>query len=190
MEVEIKIPLNEKYSSLKIMNSLTKKFGSPIEKIVQIDKYFQSPIRNFWDTDEALRLRRIIYENGKETTELTYKGPKIGSSLKVREEITVSVSDTNQFHKILENLGFFAFGSVKKERINWVSENISISLDNVEGLGTFLEMEIQTEKSRVEIETAKKRIFTMLNELLPEWDRVEERKSYLELLMRKKIREM
>ncbi|MHA1214049.1 MAG: class IV adenylate cyclase [Candidatus Hodarchaeales archaeon] len=185
MEVEIKIPLNEKYSFSKITDFLTEKYGPPKEKIVQLDQYYQTPIRNFWETDKALRLRRIIYENNQEVSELTYKGPKVGSSLKVREEFTVEISDTLQFHKILEKLGFSVFGSVKKERINWSANNISISLDNVESLGTFLEIEIQTEKSLDKIDTAKKKILSMLNEFLPEWDGLEERKSYLELLMRK-----
>ncbi|MFX0016763.1 MAG: class IV adenylate cyclase [Promethearchaeota archaeon] len=189
MEIEIKIPLKEYLSSDKMMLHLRNKFGNPSEEITHIDTYFNSPIHNFQKTDEALRLRQIQTTTGKERIEITYKGPKKGKNMKIREEITIKASNSSKVKNILQNLGFNVFGMIKKRRINWIQENLLISFDIVEGLGSFLEIETMI-NSRLseEINRNKERIIQLVKEIFPNWSGEDERKSYLELIMEKQIK--
>ncbi|MCY0850150.1 class IV adenylate cyclase [Sulfuracidifex metallicus] len=104
----------------------------------QEDIYFNYKYRNFKQSDEAIRLRKIGNKY-----ELTYKGPKQGSFGKSREEITISISNTDisNIRIIMERIGLYETFIVKKIRKNFKIEKFIISLDRVEGLGEFIEIE-------------------------------------------------
>ncbi len=101
------------------------------------DTYFSSPQRDFRKTDEALRIR--VKEGG---AWLTYKGPKLDAMTKSREEVTVKLDDSIAMEKILASLGFVHAAEVKKHRDKYVLGDLILALDVVEGLGTFLEVEV------------------------------------------------
>lgn len=186
MEIEIKIPLEINCSSLNVITRISEKLGPPLEELIQIDTYFQNPMRNFRLSDEALRVRLIQFETGKKKVEITYKGPKQGTTMKVREEITIEVSNNKKAKKILENLGFQEVAKIRKKRINWYREGIILSLDEVEDLGSFLEIEVTTFPGQPdEITNGKKIILDLVKEIIPNWSGQDERKSYLELKLLK-----
>src|SRR5690242_2356685 len=58
------------------------------QMIDEADHYFNAPDRDFAQTDEAFRLRRIGPKNL-----LTYKGPKSPGLVKTRAEIEVPLAD-------------------------------------------------------------------------------------------------
>ena len=70
----------------------------------QEDIYFNAPHRDFTQTDEALRIRRITSKDGNEII-LTYKGAKLDELSKTREEIEVNIEDVENTKLILEKLG-------------------------------------------------------------------------------------
>jgi len=134
IEYEVKIrvmglgPIRDRLMALGIR--LT---GSIVEK----DLYFNSPTRNFGMTDEALRIR----STGEETT-LTYKGPKLGLlGVKAREELIVRVGDGKTLGEILIQLGFTRTAEIAKRRETYRVEGTYVALDDVEGLGSFVEIE-------------------------------------------------
>lgn len=100
------------------------------------DLYFNSPLRDFKVSDEALRIR--IKEEG---ARLTYKGPKLDQETKSRLEWTVKIDDPVQMEQILLALGFELSAEVCKRRTKYSFGDIVIALDEVEGLGSFLEIE-------------------------------------------------
>ncbi len=104
----------------------------------QEDIYFKYDYRDFKETDEAIRLRKT--ETGYE---LTYKGPKRGKYGKSREEITVKISkdDVSNIKAIMDKLGLHEAFRVKKVRKNFKLDNFILSLDRVENLGDFIELE-------------------------------------------------
>ncbi len=102
-----------------------------------LDLYFNSPSRDFARTDEALRIR--IKEAG---AHLTYKGPKLDSETKSRRELTVRVDDARVLESILESVGFFRAAVVKKRRTKYALGEAVLAVDDVEGLGTFIEVEL------------------------------------------------
>jgi adenylate cyclase class 2 len=147
----------------------------------EVDVYFAHPARDFARTDEALRLRRKGPANF-----LTYKGPKIDAATKTRREIDLPLPSGEEtaaaWTELLEALGFSVVGTVVKSRrkahIAWQGRDVEASLDTVEGLGPFIELELIAETAGVEAAT---RCITSLAEAIG-LER-SERRSYLELVM-------
>ena len=107
----------------------------------QLDIYFNHPCRDFKDTDEALRVRLT----GGEAS-LCYKGPRMLGRAKMRVEIEVRVEDPEKVYRILKALGFREVARVEKQREVYEKEGVSIALDEVKGLGSFIEIEGSSEE--------------------------------------------
>ncbi|NJD99185.1 class IV adenylate cyclase [Thermococcus sp. LS1] len=147
------------------------------------DTYFQHPCRDFAETDEALRIR-IRRFNGHFEAFMTYKGPKIDTNSKTRKEIEVPLSDPDKHTEILESLGFKEVLTIEKTREKYyVDKGIVIALDEVEGLGKFIEIEALAESEDVVEETVRilRGILTSLGV------KKFERRSYLELMLEKEV---
>ncbi len=183
VEAEIKIPLKGYFSFSDAKIRFTQILGSPREEVIQRDTYFMSPVQNFWLTDEAFRLREVQGESNHTKSEITYKGPKLGQSMKIREEISVSISNAEDMRYILKQLGFSSYITIQKKRINWVVEGLVVSLDHFDNLGSFLEIEFSSEGDEVN-KGVKNLIFSKVQELIPSWAGEEERRSYLELIVK------
>ncbi len=171
MEVEAKFPYREE------VEERVREIAELIIEKYEQDVYFAHPCRDFAQTDEALRIRR----DAEEVT-VTYKGPKVDSETKSREEIKLKVDDFEAAREILEKLGFKAVAEVKKlRRIYGLGEAI-ICLDEVEGLGKYVEIEVEAENIEV-----KEKVFQIAERL--GYSRNESiRESYLELILQKKSR--
>ena len=106
------------------------------------DTYLRHPSRDFRETDEALRIREV---NGEPF--ITYKGPRLPSPIKIRPEIELPmVSGTvDDWLKIWRHLGFVVALTVPKSRevyqLLHAGRAATITLDQVETLGTFAEIE-------------------------------------------------
>jgi adenylate cyclase class 2 len=110
--------------------------GLPV-KVHERDIYYNAPHRDFSITDEALRLR---YAGGSCT--LTYKGKKMSEyRLKAREELICGVDPGETTELILQRLGFFKVAEVEKWREYYSYRGATVSLDEVTGLGSFVEIE-------------------------------------------------
>ena len=145
----------------------------------QVDRYFNHPARDFGQTDEALRIRRDGDSNC-----VTYKGPKIDSSTKTRKEIEIPLGsgDTlTPFGTMLVELGFRETLTVSKRREVYELEEdglpLEIAIDEVEGLGTFVEVEAAADEADFERVRAGVLNFAERFDLC-----VPERRSYLEML--------
>ena len=68
------------------------------------------------------------------------------SGLKAREELNTAVESGEIFEQVLDRLGFRKTAEVNKWRENYKLGTIAISLDSVDELGTFAEIEIMTEE--------------------------------------------
>ena len=166
MEIEIKCYCDDDKNVKNLLSEIGAKL---IDRRIENDIYFNHPAKNFKDTDEALRIRTI-----GERTIVTYKGPKVSKISKARIEYETGVEDYSSMNNILLNLGFIESGTVKKERHIYSFNGMEISIDYVEGLGIFVEIEkIGDLKDEVE-----KELFNTADKLgLTKF----ERRSYLEL---------
>lgn len=175
IEVEVKAKIenfDEMEKKLKDIGAVKSK------KEYQEDIYFNSPIVDFAKSDEALRIR-TTRENDKENIFITYKGPKLHHESKTREEIEISVEDSEKCSRIFERIGFEKVRTVKKNRQYYTYENFEICLDDIEGLGPYMEIEIGLDDGEYYLD-AQNRIYKLFFEL----DITDgfERTSYLELL--------
>jgi adenylate cyclase class 2 len=110
----------------------------------QEDVYLNHPARDFAQTGEALRLRRIGDEN-----RITYKGPRWSGPTKTRQEIEIAFArGATAFAEMLgliEILGFRNTASVRKTRssfrLTFQGRPVEVALDVAEGLGEFAEVE-------------------------------------------------
>ncbi len=175
IEVEIKL----KIESLSDVEFLLLEKKAHLQAIVsQRDIYFTHPERDFGRTDEALRIR----EEGDKCF-LTYKGPKLDLQSKTRLELETIINDAATMTQILEKLGFQQLLVVQKERRIYQLERATISLDILESLGTYLEIE-QVIDNEEEYETIREQLFDLLITLgLNPEENI--RESYLELLLKK-----
>lgn len=172
IEIEVKARASHSLISEKLAA-----MGAKPEGIQQhLDTYYNSPLRDFSETDEALRIRSV---NGRSV--LTYKGKKLDSVSKTRPEFETEV-DGDSTRSILVALGFFESGVVHKKRKLFSCQGMTIALDSVEGLGEFIEVEKQAEDN---IEEHREEIFRFLETLgIRQEDSI--RTSYLEMMLEKK----
>lgn len=175
-EVELKVDADHE----SIRNRLRSMEATPLGRVVQRDTYYQAPTRDFERTDEALRIR---WQTGgsADRTVVTYKGPRLDSAAKTREEVETAVDDGAAMGSILEALGCEPVVTVVKERVKYRVDQLSVSLDTVEGLGEFVEIEAVV-GDRSEIPRTYDRACDLLDRLGFDPDAHIEA-SYLELLV-------
>jgi adenylate cyclase class 2 len=145
------------------------------------DHYFNAPDRDFAATDEALRLRRIGPRNF-----VTYKGPKCDAHTKTRVEVEVPIAEggraADDFARLLTLLGYRPVAVVHKARRLFHLDRdgfaLEITLDEVEGVGRFAELEIQAPQERLDAARA-----VLLQTAAELGLRESERRSYLEMLL-------
>jgi adenylate cyclase class 2 len=174
LEIEVKCPVHDLMIIEKLLKSKGATFG---EELHQADIYMGHPCRDFGRTDEALRLRR---ENDRWI--LFYKGPKVDPTSKTREELSTPIPDPESLIIILQRVGFTEVMRVQKVRRVYLFKEVEVCLDHVEGLGNFVEMEVQD----LELEAGKKLIRAVMDELGLEKT---ERSSYLELLLKNRVKD-
>ena len=133
MEIEIKCYCDDDENVKSLLSEMGAEF---ICKRFESDIYFNHPAKDFKDSDEALRLRAI-----GEKTIITYKGPMASKITKARIEHETEVEDYASMKNILESLGFTPSGVIEKERFIYSFNGMEISIDYVDGLGTFVEIE-------------------------------------------------
>jgi adenylate cyclase class 2 len=178
LEIEMKFPVTD-FASIQAHLSDWKADGPEI--LEEADHYLNAPDRDFARTDEALRLRRVGPANL-----LTYKGPKIDLRTKTRTEIEVPLSTGDDAAKkaidLFLSLGYRPVAVVKKKRtlyrVHRHGYPMEICLDDVEGLGKFVELEIMAPEDRLDV--GREALMRSADELgLTNT----ERRSYLEMLL-------
>lgn len=149
-------------------------------RTTQVDTYFDHPERSFHDTDEALRIRREHPANGTPEGSVTYKGPVVDTESKTREEFETRVHDAAAMEWILIKLGFTRVAAVHKERDRYDVNGYVVTLDQVDDLGEFVEIETTGEEADIEaLRAGAQDVVTALG--LDPGDHI--RASYLELLL-------
>ena len=181
-EVEVKFLLSD--GPAEVPSKLQQLGATPGEEIVQADHYFNHPVRDFAQTDEALRIRSVGDQNW-----VTWKGPKIGSRTKTRREIELPLGDgtqtAEQLSEVLQILGFRSVTVVRKTRkqheLTRNGRRFEIALDEVDELGTFLEVELMADEA--DLKSAQDAVLELARELGLSQT---EPRSYLGMLLQKR----
>jgi adenylate cyclase, class 2 len=92
--------------------------------------------------DESLRERRCVLrirtESGKSL--LTFKGPVLPGSMKVRDEYETVIGDGEVVQRVLEEVGLHVWFRYEKYREEYAAQDVTIALDETP-VGTFVEIE-------------------------------------------------
>jgi adenylate cyclase class 2 len=160
-EVELKVP-----ADLTTVRSRLEELGVPRTcRLTQVDTYYDAPHREFAETDEALRVRheRRVNDPGdvvrrgdwdedpvETTTHLTYKGPLVDDASKTRQEFETRVDDDEELEAVLESLGFEPAATVEKDRECFGVDGYVVTLDDVDGLGEYVEVEREVPETEVD----------------------------------------
>ena len=194
IEVEIKVKISDP--------NLTRKKFEDINGVYKLslhheDIYFNMPngLRDFKQTDEALRLRKSIEFNRdnkalaqKINYFITYKGKKMDKTTKTREEIEVKINEIEEMKNLLKLLGFREVFTVFKERelyeFLFKAVRIEALIDYLPILKQhFVEVELMTEFYE-DIKKSRKILFQFLGKFgIKKEESI--RKSYLELIAEK-----
>lgn len=141
LEVEIKLPIEDEE---RVHVSLEKQGFKKAKRILEEDTYFDDESGRIRKNDQAFRVRMIRnLETQESEAVITFKGKKLDQVSKTRKELETGVEDAATARQIFEALGFHAVSPiVTKIRQEYVSDKVTACLDQVEGLGTYLELEI------------------------------------------------
>lgn len=119
---------------------------------VQTDRYFDTSDGSLRKNDSGLRIRtaRSIRKGPGEDLRalLTCKGPRRKNGrLKVRRETQTHVEDGAVLAGIFRDLGLRVTATVEKRRWSYRLGSCRIELDQLPGIGRFVEIEAQDEKT-------------------------------------------
>ncbi len=139
IEVEIKIEIGD----IDKIREKVAKIGKLIKAINQVDEYYIPSHRDFFaqkpHPTEWLRIRtnpdKVVFEYDLSINK------KADGEQECAEEYETEISNVEEFRKILGFLNFTKVVTVDKQREYWDCGDIEVALDNVKGLGTFIEAE-------------------------------------------------
>ncbi|TWU58139.1 class IV adenylate cyclase [Rubripirellula reticaptiva] len=130
------------------------------------DTYYNHPSRDFGETREALRIRRV---DG--VPMITYKGTKLPGTVKARREMEWRLdpgdADGQKMEELLVALGFRRVATVNKVRRSFENPtrgDMAVVVDEVESVGNFAEIELVVADTE-QIESARDQITTLGNTL-------------------------
>ncbi len=133
MEIEVKVPVD--CGEVGGLLERLKELGAAVEgPLREVDIYLLHPCRDVVARDEAVRVR---LSGGR--ARLTYKGPRVGEGVKARLEVEADTEP--RVLEVLEALGFREGLRVVKSRYYARLGRALVTLDKVEGLGCFVEVE-------------------------------------------------
>ena len=138
VEIEIKFPLNTPQETKQFLNKYAKLV---LTDEYQKDIYFTPAHRDFLAVKypyEWLRLRQTDAGSS-----ITYKHfhPENVKETVYCDEFETPVGDVNTMQKILLSLDFKEIVIIEKTRTSWLLDDVEISIDEVQGLGVFIELE-------------------------------------------------
>lgn len=163
LEIEMKFRVDDVDSYERLLaESLGVVFGEPS---TEADVFFTNQALGFPNEGKSLRIRR----RGNYLA-ATFKGPRLDKETKTREEIELTLIDEREeineenakrvddakenWIRFYQKLGFAIYGEVVKTRrrveTSYDGRPLEITLDKIEGLGYFTELEIVAEKDNFE----------------------------------------
>lgn len=170
-EVEMKLRAEHD----QIRERLTAMDADHIGGVTQADTYYDAPDREFAETDEAFRVRHETDhgegdsgQSGGDSNErvlLTYKGPLVDDTSKTREEAETRVAEEAELRAILAGLGYEPAATVHKKRDRYEVRGCRVTLDCVDEVGEFVEVEHHDPVAETDIEAAREAVTDLLVEL-------------------------
>lgn len=182
IEVEIKVEVN----NLEELKKKVAELGKLIKSIKQIDEYYVPNHRDFFahkpQPIEWLRIRtnpnKVVFEYDKSINQ------KADGGQDYAEEYETEISNPDELKKILSFLDFKKIVTVEKQREYWMCGDIEVALDDVKGLGYFIEAEAKGDFKNPE--EARKECINFLEKIgIENDDNIQIKKGYPHLILEK-----
>ena len=160
IEIELKFPLKNPEKVIEFLNSNANQNKKDIS---QKDIYYNAPHRNFVKVKypyEWLRIRET-----KKGFSLDYKHfhPENVKVTDYCDEFETKIENVESLKKIFLNLDFKELICVDKTRSTWNYKDVEIAIDEVKGLGSFIELELKKEVENPK--EGKEYLYSILKEL-------------------------
>jgi adenylate cyclase class 2 len=133
-EVEVKYRISDREVLHVALEERGIKLGQPI---FQDDQAYAPNGWNFGDSKLGVSFVRLRTVNGRHT--FTLKQPTINALSCLEHE--TQVADREQMHQAITQMGFYPTVRVAKVRQTAEFDGMSLCVDDLEGVGTFLELE-------------------------------------------------
>lgn len=180
IEVEIKVKIDK----LKEIKKKVSGIGKLIKAIKQVDDYYIPCQRDFFALKphpvEWLRIRtnpdKIVFEYDRSINK------KADGEQEYAEEYETEILNIDEFKKILGFLDFKNVITVEKQREYWMCGDIEVALDEVKGLGSFIEVEAKGDFK--DTKEAKSACIKFLENLdIDDIENIQIKKGYPQLLL-------
>lgn len=145
IEIEVKFRLADPAAIReKVLSAGAEAIGAVLEE----NTYFDTSDARLRQSDCGLRIRTVRpLDGGSGRSTLTYKGPRRAGELKIRTEEETAIDSPAAAREILSALGYKATVSFQKRRESFRLGAARIELDELPGLGFFMEIEADDEKT-------------------------------------------
>jgi adenylate cyclase class 2 len=162
---EIEILIDVKDSKENALKALEKFESHGVKKTLDI--YFHDPLRKDLQPDNVGRLNACFRIRQKENkNSIAYKVDHFdGDAWSHSDEYETEVKDFDTAIQIIEKLGLKELIRIDNQKYTYKTEDYEIVLEDVEGLGLFMEVEKLVEVSDDEVVTTKQEIREFIRNL-------------------------
>ena len=146
MEIEAKYRLTDPDALLAAVKDAG---AHHVGTVLETNRDFDWPAGRLRQAGRGLRIRLAqpttappeCRPHGAPTVTVTCKGPRQPGLLKIRQEIEFTVDSADAVAAVFDALGLLAGLVFQKHRDTWSLGDCTLALDEVPGLGSFLEIE-------------------------------------------------
>lgn len=135
-EIEAKIQVEDLTAAVERLNAVGAEF---LHTVTETDTYLDDH-KKLKRQGCGLRIRRQQAANTQKAL-VTFKGAKVESRYKSRPEYEMEIGSPETAELIFAGLGYMPRIVVSKTRRMWSVDGCTVCLDDVEGLGSFVEVE-------------------------------------------------
>ncbi len=165
-EVEIKVVLKNPEEVEKKLFEI----ATFIKSREQKDVYFTPKHEDFFDLKPPVEYLRVRIEDGKAGLHYKYLYLDENKDMLKNDEYEVEINDADMMLEILKKLDMTEKVSVTKHRKSFEYKDFEISIDFIEELGYFIEVEAK--KVLGSIEEIRDRCYLILDELGVVWEKI------------------
>ncbi len=181
-EIEIKYPVS-KLVFAKVKKTLAK-IATVEKESHEIDTYYNAPHRDFLAPKYAYEYLRLRHKNGKCILNYKHLYPEDKREKTHSDEYETALEKHDQIQHILTSLNFKEYLVVDKKRITFdYKGELEIAMDEVKGLGLFIEIETKKDSGTV---TEARKAITAFAKKIGIATNTRDKDGYVLALMKKK----
>ncbi len=162
------VEIQAKIKNPREVEKKLRKAGKFVKVRKQTDKYFVTPQRDFFSKNPPIEYLRVRYEEGRSHLNYSFLHFKNDGWLDVTDEYETLVNNPKIVEQIFKKIGLIQKVTVSKTRKYFDFGKFEVTLDHVNNLGDFMEVEAKNVKGSVG--KTKKACMDFLNSLDIEYE--------------------